>query len=383
MVFGMKLGELTFRRQLHWDLAERLRQHVRTDMAAGDMLGSVRNLAKDWGVSIAVVRAAQALLCQEGVLEVRQGKGVRVTGGAGRRRVGLYSELDLLHPRASSFHAVVMRLVRDELERRGVQTECYLGRTQPGDILQEPTCPRFLDDLANHRLDGVVFVDRPVTGPWDQLVRDLHIPRVGAGTDYGIDFDYAAFVREGLRQLALQGSRRVAMLSWADASAEDAFLATAPDLGLAMRPGWLRHDLHPQHAGAGWEEFREVWAAHAEKPDGLLVCDDVLFAEAATAMAEVGIRVPEQLRVVSHRNEGDTRRWPFPVTWIEFSPGRAAEALVTMILNLLTGEAPPPCQMRLPFAVVEPERQAASPPGISRAGNGGAARKPAVSAGSR
>ncbi len=339
------------RRQLHWDLAERLREQIRRELRPGDSLASVRELVRQWGVSVAVVRSAQALLCQEGLLEVRHGAGAVVTERAGQRRVVLYSELDLLHLRVPSFHAMLVRELRDRFEREGIQTEFLMGRTQPGETIQEPTCPAFVEGLRDRSFDGVVLVDRPVTGSWDRLVRDATMPMVGAGTPYAVDYDYQEFVTEGVRQLACQGAERLAMLSWAQGAYEGNFAEAVAAFHLETRPGWLRHDLHPQLAGAGWEEFREVWAAHPEKPDGLLVCDDVLFGEAAIAIAELGIGIPEQLRIVSHRTAGNPARYPFPVTWIEFEPAKAAEVLAEMMMQRLEDTELPPCKVKLPFAV--------------------------------
>ncbi len=343
---------LGHRRQLHWELAERLREDIGDTRQPGDALDSVRALARTWGVSVAVVRSAQALLQQEGLIEVRHGAGAHVTEAAGKRRVGLYSELDLLHPRASSFHAVQVRHLRDWFEERGIETEFYMGRTQPGETLQEPTCTRFVEDLESGRLHGAVMIDRPETAVWNRLMRDVSLPVVGTGTDYVAEYDYGAFLNQGIQLLADKGVQRLAVLSWAEGIASDIFLRAAAAHNLETRPHWHRHDLHPQLAGAGWEEFREIWGAYPEKPDGLLVCDDQLLAEAAMAIAELGIRVPDDLQIVSHRNAGNSARYPFPVTWIEFDPAKAANAMAEALMQRMDGKPLVPQTLNLNFTVV-------------------------------
>jgi DNA-binding LacI/PurR family transcriptional regulator len=106
-------------------------------------------------------------------------------------------------------------------------------------------------------------------------------------------------------------------------------------------------------SGAGWEEFREVWTARRERPDGLLVTDEVLFDEVQVAIRELGIRVPEQLRIVTHANKGLDRRYPFPVTLAQRDTRRYAETLGDMLLKRMRGEPVEPGTTAFPFELTE------------------------------
>jgi DNA-binding LacI/PurR family transcriptional regulator len=163
-----------------------------------------------------------------------------------------------------------------------------------------------------------------------------------------------------VRHLIGQGCRRIAMLSFAPGAGEVALKNALAECGLDYRAEWVRHDLHPMLSGAGWDEFREIWMARREKPDGLVVADDVLFDEARIAIQEMGVRVPEQLRIVTHANKGAVRRYPFPVTEIQLDPEQYAEALGGMLLKRLSGEAVEPSTVTLPFEMVEARPVAAT-----------------------
>jgi hypothetical protein len=65
------------------------------------------------------------------------------------------------------------------------------------------------------------------------------------------------------------------------------------------------------------------------------------------------IRVPEQLRIVTHANKGSAGRYPLPVTEIQMDPERYAEALGGMLLKRLRGEAVEPPTVILPFELLE------------------------------
>jgi DNA-binding LacI/PurR family transcriptional regulator len=160
-------------------------------------------------------------------------------------------------------------------------------------------------------------------------------------------------VRRSVRHLVGQGCRRIAMLSFAPGAGEVALKSALTECGLDYRAEWVRHDLHPMLSGAGWEEFREIWMARREKPDGLIVVDDVLFDEVRIAIQELGLHVPEQLRIVTHANKGAARRYPFAVTEVQIDPERYAESLGGMLLSRLRGEAVEPPTVTLPFEMVE------------------------------
>ena len=189
-----------------------------------------------------------------------------------------------------------------------------------------------------------MLVSWPELYYFHELLDKCTIPLVGAQTDYHAGTDYRELVAKGFHALAAQGGRHVAALgAWFGPNADEAELRDmARGFGMDMREGWTRHDLHPQHRGAGWEEFREIWSAHREKPDALLVTDDVLFAEAQIAILEMGIRVPEQLRIATHVNAGAEPKAPFPVSLLRVDAAWCAERLGEMLIQRMNGETVEP-----------------------------------------
>jgi DNA-binding LacI/PurR family transcriptional regulator len=319
-------------------------------------------------VSVLTVRAAQEKLTREGLLEIRHGSGVYVAGRPVQSRcVGIYTALDILQPRTSSFNTLMPRALRRFLRQNGFEAGIYIGDLQAGEREDSPSDLRFVADVAAGRLDGVALLNAPNSTGWAEWVARLQIPAVGAHTPYGVEVSYDAMVREGVKRLHAQGCRRIAMLSWYWAldGLRQPLRDALASLHLAYHPEWVRRDLHPMLSGAGWEEFREMWTARREKPDGLLVADDMLFSEVQIAVQELGIRVPDQLRIVTHANKGADRRYSFPVTLAQFDPERYAELLGEMLLKRLRGEA-----------VVRPRVQV--PPEFVKADPGAAPVKRAV-----
>jgi DNA-binding LacI/PurR family transcriptional regulator len=310
-------------------------------------------MALEVGVSVPTLRAAQTLLARDGLLEIRPGSGVYLTERAKPRWIGIYTALNVLLPRTSSFHTLTLNALRQYFAENGFQAEIYIGQSAAGELEQRPSNLRFVEDVAGGRFAGLVIQSAPQTDGWDKWVAGLRVPAVGANTAYHVDAHYDEMVTRSVRDLVGQGCRRIAMLSFAPGAGKVELESALAGCGLDYRAEWVRHDLHPMLSGAGWEEFREIWMARREKPDGLVVADDVLFDEARIAIQELGIRVPEELRIVTHANKGATRRYPFPVTEIQMDPERYAETLGGMLLKRLSGEAVEPPTVTVPFEMVE------------------------------
>lgn len=342
-----------FRSERMFDrVADHLRKHVRASMRPGDCLPGIHVLARQLKVSQWTLRSAQALLAREGVLEVRHGSGVFVAKPL-PCFVGIYTALDILQPRTSSFHTLAPYALRRYLDGQRIESDLYIGRGGIEDREQAPSNPRLIADVAAGRLRGLVVLNASETAGWADWVANLPIPVVGTSTPYQVDRGYGRMVEEGVKRLYAQGRRRMAMLSWTHNGLCEALEKTLEALGLERRPEWVLDRFHPMLPGAGWEEFRQIWSAHREKPDGLLVTDDLLFQEAVLAIQELGIRVPDDLAIVTHANQGAPRRYPFPVTEFLCDPEQFAAELGGMLLKLMRGEPVLPAPAADQFKIVE------------------------------
>ena len=344
-------------------VADHLRQAVLDALPPGTRMAPVRELAAELGVSVPTIRAAQTLLSREGLLEVRHGSGVFAAARQAQERwVGIYTGLDILAPRTSPFFTFMPRALLKFLRSRGLQAEIYLGEVQPDETEEGPGNLRFRTDVAEGRLQGLAIMTAPATPGWTDWIHALQIPAVGTLTPYEVAPAYDDMVRRAVRRLHQEGCRRIAMLSWSYKgynSREHSLREALAGLGLEYHPEWSRNDLHPMHSGAGWEEFREVWTGSREKPDGLIVTDDVLFDEALIAIREMRIRVPEQLRVVTYAIKGANKHYPFPVIEALADPVRHAEAMGRMLLQRMRCEPVVPHTELLPVEMAESSRVSA------------------------
>lgn len=349
------------RQSLSGQLADRLRRKIGQGGFGEGRLPTVRELARLHGVSVITVREALASLKQQGLIAVRHGSGIYVNARRETRPVALVAKADVTRTYFSDFSLLLLQHLQIALHRNGLRARLYLRTRDPRGDLSESDAPDLLNDLQNGELGGVIAVNGRLHARWLDAIRQLQIPQIG-GEDapYPARFDTETALRQAAAWLAAAGRRRVAVLEWArrrDPSPERA--ACPYPIREALERAGLEYDerrcaqaFHPLDGGAGWEAFRELWVARTEKPDALIVTDDVLFRDLVQAVQELRIRVPEQLMLVVMTARGIALRSPFPVARIEMDPEALAAGVADAMARLMRGETLPPKAAVLPCAFI-------------------------------
>jgi DNA-binding LacI/PurR family transcriptional regulator len=305
-------------------LAQRLATVLRDQLAgnrfkAGDRFPSQNELARTFRTSTVSSREAVAILVQEGLLERRFGSGTYVTGRTPERFVAVVTELDISHPAISPAFLTMMQAVRRSLTSAGLQTRVYIGHTSPfgNDSPSRISSWEFWHDLEAGRIIGLVTVGMEAA-LGQAAVAGRSIPHIDGASVDGVRFwDDQELVFEGLRVLKRKGCRHVACVAQTKGPKHpslELFEREVKRYGLVTRPEWTVLAPITHERGDGAAAFRSLWLSRTEKPDGLLVLDDMLYRDMAPTFLVNGIRVPDDLVVVSHANAHDVRPFmPDPV----------------------------------------------------------------------
>jgi DNA-binding LacI/PurR family transcriptional regulator len=352
------MGEFKVLR-LKQDAQAQITDYLRDEICSGNLkpgtkLPSTQELAQRWETHTATVHKAMEPLVKEGLLirMIRKGTFVREREEK-LTCVGVYSRTT----RDAPFAHAVREMVKEELHKDGIELDVWTD-TRPLDQQGKPWEP-FVKAAAQRRFQAFigVEVDRSLLG-WQQ---SLPVPSAFlAGLPSmpnNVDADSKQMMEISLGELARQGCRSVGLIApimnadkfthpdgshnaWFDLV--EHFTTVTADLGLTVKNEWMRlfsyHGLQPKEQERfGYEEFFKLWS-QPEKPEGLLVFSDVTARGAITAIREKHVRVPEDLKLVLHKNENIDLFCPMPATFVVSSERDAARALIEQIKKQFHGE---------------------------------------------
>ena len=188
------------------------------------------------------------------------------------------------------------------------------------------------------------------------------------GIPTGVHGAIEQFIELSLQELARQGCRSVGLIAPIDPTGGpnpdgtpsswmgmlEHFIAVASDLNLHLKNSWMRTcpscDWMQKRTQNqfGYEEFLQLWS-QPEKPEGLVVFSDTVVSGAVMAIREKQVRVPEELKLVLHKNETIELFCPMPATFVVESERETARALIEQIQKQFRGESCEP--ISLPFKI--------------------------------
>lgn len=338
--------------QLHERIMQVLREEIRR-LEPGSRLPTDRELAARFDVSNVTVRSALMQLADEGYVRRRQGSGTYVLPRRNRQHVGIVVELNVLHPRTSTFYLRATLGIQAYFQQREFQTRLYIGGSTPDQPGGKISSREFYDDLAADRLLGLAVLMGDIDAPRRKTLEKHHVPIVGFPTGYpfGVTVDVEGMVRDGIAYLAEAGCRRIGVIGWTDTGGPDTVhpaktLAAAEEAlaqaGLPFDPAMVLQDIYPGTVGAGRVQFDRLWQTAAAKPDGLLFTDDCLFRDALPAIYEAGLRIPQTLKVAAHATRGSDVDYPSGIMLMEIDPADFVDRMSGMLESLVDAAPPRP-----------------------------------------
>jgi DNA-binding LacI/PurR family transcriptional regulator len=270
---------------------------------------------RQYNVSTVTMQRTMAILERDGFIVSAGSRGTFVAERPPHlHRIGLALMHDPNDPKqehhtkfATFLHRQAMAM--HDSGQRPFTTYTYVGK--------HPTASgnrRLLDDVRAHRLAGLIF-DAPSyldQEPLDELKKMPHPPIVAIGEESRnpsvsmIHPPISAVAERAWEFLAKQPRRirrpAVLMTSSGDDANPivDAVYEGAARHGFNLTPAWLQF-VHPPMAGLAGNLIHLLLEAR-ERPDALIILDDVLVEPATAALAERGVRCPQDLLVVAHAN---------------------------------------------------------------------------------
>lgn len=351
------------REPLYEQLASVLRHEIRLSGVSGGRLPTEAALARRHGVGLSTVREALSILAREGLVIRSHGRGTFVADS--RRVVGVLCDVCLAGEREGSFRLWGPHHIHAHLHRAGYGCKLYFGTAGSGGESGGLTCGEFVDDLRGGRLSAVICVAERSDRLWLGEAAKRSVPviafgRQGRNFPYAVDFGNSDAVGEVTEFMVANGRSRPAYIGWLRAGDDPLWSAANPPLsrqfaaaavacGMVVRDDWIRVLQSERVEGAGWEGFRDLWMGSGDKPDAIYVSDEGIFRDVVMAVMELGIRVPEDLLIVTRSIAGRSIVSPIPYTRVEHNLSDTAALICDVAVRLIDGDDQVPAVTKIPL----------------------------------
>ena len=308
-------------------IAVHVRQLIGTDvLKPGVRVPPIRALAEAWDTNYFTVQSALRALVREGLLVQSPRLGTFVSEGRrALQRACLYHGEDLRFRGASEFFGRLHLMTYQMLATRGVRTVSYFDHRPAAE--RESAPEEIVALMKDRQVDAVIATTNHPTwlGELDLPVASL---QMGAERG-GIVWDVRGFARLAVAAAVKAGARSVGLV-WMrppgatgnepalnEVNVQSAMEAEAAAAGLEIVP------LDEPARTGGYRSIEEtgfLWgesiAAMARRPAAVVVYPDTATRGVVSAFLKHGVRVPEDVLLISHRNHEMPFFTPFPVTWL-------------------------------------------------------------------
>jgi DNA-binding transcriptional regulator YhcF (GntR family) len=346
-----------------------IRDHIRGlilsgDLANGEKLPPTEQLAGLFSAGSQTVQRALTPLVKEGLLLRRPKHGTFVRQREERLTcVGLYLREDFMARHSSNFQLALQAEIKKELHRLGIRVAVWVDPRPPEE--QAAPWPELCKAIRYRELQGLIV---PVVDKQLSWLTKLQVPSavmVSSTLSSGVDTDLGQMAELSLRSLVAQGCRSVGVVTplfpslgvEPDGSKNsildffDCFTELAGELGVTIKNEWMRvpgSRADPRslqsHEQFGYTEFLALWD-QPDRPDGLIVYPDATGRGVITGLLMKQVRVPDDLKLVLHKNETDTLLCPLPVTLAVLSEREVALALIEQVQRQFRGECCEPIKI--------------------------------------
>lgn len=329
-------------------------------------LPSVRDLCQNFGTSRTTLDQVLDDLEAHDIIYRKHGRGLFVSPKLFRTTIGIIINATWLANRArlSPIWGLLWGLFAQEAELRSrTKNEYYCLHT----ILPSPDIPlseEIIHLVKTGRMRGVLNIGVPYEAV--EWLTDQNIPCVSFFI-YGpwrVNLNVTEMLRMAIEYLVQNGCRHIGL--WATdpytgpipapgsfTYEGDAFRYFLAEQGLEYNPELVRPLLPDNYDGAtrsltsqqqGYLLAQEVFGRpESPKPDGLVILDDMITDGALASFFAQGVRLGEDLKIVTHANAGMMAFFDYiqGIRVLEFDPQDAVRTMFKILDDLLSGQSVP------------------------------------------
>lgn len=326
-------------------VAEQILERIRSrEWRRGSKLPPLNELERQFPQSRMTLYKALRDLTDRGYLSMTRGRGTFVRETRERRRVAIVVP-EAVAWQGAPFAFQAFRLAHQWLHDIGIDSQLYAE-----DTLNPYHLPRgFIEDFERKKIAGILSIDAPASIGFmsTPLWRKAPIPHVTIGArpaERRVYVDSSHFVDRAIRLAAARGKVRPALLERGEHLVAHLGAFNNRCAALRITPCQLPMDDMPADS-LGYEEYgyellRRYWRS-AEKPDVVVVPDDVI----AKGVSQAALTLPEndarELLIIAMTNRGSEFFYPVPVVKMEVDVAEVALTAAKQLRALMEGKHVP------------------------------------------
>jgi DNA-binding LacI/PurR family transcriptional regulator len=290
-------------------------------------LPTTRDLCTKYGTNMVNVNNALRELEAQDLIYRRQGSGIYVSPNVNRTRIAVLLDYSFFSvPGISPFWGMLWGLLARESERRSREMSqdgsfhLVMPRDGDEDPLPEPLARAF--DME--QIHGVIGIGLPERVQEWLMERDVPFVAFAGTAPLMVVGEAGTTIHLGVPELVKHGCRRIALLVPSEPHRAVTYTSANIDLfrtalaahGVPCHEELLldllhQQSLHPPFLGShgthqkqGFDAVMQLFRGAVPPPDGMIITDDAMTNGAVTALNSLGVRLWDDIKIVSHMNIG-------------------------------------------------------------------------------
>lgn len=222
-------------------------------------------------------------------------------------------------------------------------------------------------------VSGLVLLAAEVEPP-----RQTHVPMVVIGHPvdaegrYCVDNANVQLGYEAARFLLDNGHERILLFGY-DAKfmftvdRREGYEKALREAGLEVRKDWIvsSRPIHYPEEGAPLVKLFQ----QPDRPTAVVCMDDTMAIALSRLLASVGLKVPQDVSLISFNNTESSRYHTPPLTTFDVEPYHLGVSAMTLMIDVITGERKQPVSINVPYTLIRRQSVAMIGPSISKKEN--------------
>ncbi|MCC6579617.1 MAG: GntR family transcriptional regulator [Phycisphaeraceae bacterium] len=350
----------------HRSAQEQIRQRVRQMVTRGELapqerLPSTHELARHWDVNPWTVQLALQPLVKEGLLTRLPRVGTFVRAQSKKlSRIGIYMLGEIFEHQEGPLPLAVLAQLKHCLTREGIEPDVWIDMRSAAE--RATVWPALKQAARERRIQALIVPQlTPAVLSWlDELALPYAVVDQGV-VPCSVGVDMVSFARCLVERARELGCRSVGLISGMsrhethckrknEVIFADFYRQYGLELelaGIRTKPQWT---LIPSCRNAtlfaaniekfGFDLFHRLWSL-PDKPDAVLVTDNVMAQGVIKATMNLHVQVPDRLKLICTKLSHVPMFTPIPVSHVVVDESRIAQGLLAQIRRQTEGQ---PCE---------------------------------------